>query len=337
MRMSVLAGITSLMLTAPAAAQLFDSHDVIQLEIEAPLRALTADRYDNPYRPAQLRYYDDNGAVVSLPIEIRTRGKTRRRADICAFPPLRIRFGNAADTIFSGQPSLKLVTHCQNRDGYDQHVLQEYLAYRVYNQLTTRSFNVRLVSVSYLEGERVAATRYAFFIEDWRTVADRNSLTANTIDGGINIATLSVSDMNRVALFQYLIGNDDWSALWPEPDENCCHNMRPLITPDERVVPLPYDFDFARIVNVPYAMENGIFANVVSRSYGGLCATQSELAAALDQFRERRSLIYAVYESEPLLVSRQRRFAISALDRFFDVINNPNLVERRMTSKCQLD
>ena len=337
MRTAVLAGIVSLALAAPAAAELFNSHDVIPLEIEAPLRALTGDRFDNPYRPASLRYTNDAGAAVELPIEIRTRGKTRRREDICAFPPLRIRFDDADDTLFAGQPSLKLVTHCQNRDSYDQYILKEYLAYRAFNQLTSRSFNVRLVHVRYYEGERLRTTRYAFFIEDWRTVAQRNGLTAEPIDGAINIASLSAPDMNRVAVFQYMIGNDDWSALWPEPNENCCHNVRPVITPEGEVVPLPYDFDFARIVGTPYAITNGVYTNVISRRYGGLCPTQPSLPATLDEFYELRDVIFAVYESESLLGSRQLQSSTSALERFYNVIDDPKLVDRRMTRRCQND
>lgn len=321
--------------SASLGAELFEERSVLPLELDAPLRSLISNRHgESPYHPAELRYRGTDGSDVVLPVEVRTRGKTRRRPDICAFPPLRVRFDDANNSLFGGQRSLKLVTHCQDRDSYDQLVLQEYLVYRAYSQLTTRGHRVRLVQISYLEGDNLRTTRYGILLEDWRAVAERNDLIAQPIDGAVNINKLSAFDMNRVALFQYMIGNDDWSALWPEPDEDCCHNMRPLIDADGMVVPLPYDFDFARIVNVPYAATNGVFANTVGRLYGGLCPTQADLPAALELFRQRREMIYSVYRTETALNPRPLKFSLAALDRFYNVINDPDLVARRMTSKC---
>ncbi|MCZ6709550.1 MAG: hypothetical protein O7B25_04225 [Gammaproteobacteria bacterium] len=319
---------------------LFDRSELMVFELTAPFRHLIRDRYgQSTYNAAQLSYRDLDGGEVILPIEIRTRGKTRRRKDYCEFPPLRLRFGaGTTDTQFDGEKSLKLVTHCNDRDSFDQYVLQEYLAYRVYRQLTERSHRVRLAQVTYVESEgRVLTTRYGILLEGWKSVAERNNLVAAEVDGAVNIEKLSPTDANRVAVFQYMIGNGDWSVLWPEPKENCCHNTKPLLAPDGTVVPLPYDFDFAGIVNTPYAVSPDGSSNVRLRRYRGLCATQSQLSAILPLFRNNREAIYALYRDQSGMSPRRLRSALSYLDSFYKVINDPNQVERRMIRRCRSD
>jgi hypothetical protein len=309
-------------------------------ELTAPFKKLTGDRYGpSTYHPGQLSYRDRDGHEEILSIEIRTRGKTRRRKDYCEFPPLRLRFGaDATDTPFDGEKSLKLVTHCNDKDSFDQYVLQEYLAYRVYRQLTERSHRVRLAQVTYVESQgRVRATRYGILLEGWKSVARRNDLVAAAIDGAVDIDKLSPADANRVAVFQYMIGNRDWSVLWPEPKENCCHNTKPLLAPDGTVVPLPYDFDFSGIVNTPYAVAPGGRTNVRMRRYGGLCATQAQLTEVLPLFRNNKEAIYRLYQDQPGMTPRRRRTALSYLDGFYKVINDPDQVERRMIRRCRSD
>ena len=320
--------------------RLFDGNETITLELRAPLNSLMNDRHGkSAYRPAQLSYVGDDSeqAAVTVPVEVRTRGKTRRRKDYCAFPPLRLRFGDGADgTLFAGQRSIKLVTHCHDKDSYEQYLLLEYLAYRAYNQLTERGLRVRLVRMSYVHSKgRLRTTRHGILLEDWRTAATRNGLGSDDVNGAVNIDKLSSADANRVAVFQYMIGNQDWSLLWPEPDESCCHNVKPLLAPEGLVVPLPYDFDFSGIVNAPYATARGGGSNVRLRRYGGLCTTQGELAAALPPFVEHKEAIYALYRDQPELSARRLRSALSYLDGFYRLIDDPQQVEKRMVRRCR--
>ena len=320
---------------------LFERADLIALEFEAPFGSLALERFGkSDYHTGELRYREVDGREVVIPLEVRTRGKTRRRKEFCSFPPLRLRFEPDAtrDTLFAGLRTLKLVTHCRNSESYEQLVLQEYLAYRVYNQLTDRSHRVRLAEVTYLEsGGRPRTTRYGILLEDWRSVASRNGLTPAEVSGGVNIEKLSPPDMNRVAVFQYMISNEDWSALWPEPDEDCCHNTKPLLSPDGWVVPLPYDFDFAGIVNAPYAIPKPPSRSVRVRQYRGLCLTQSTLPDALALFREQREAIYALYRNQPGITPGRLSSTLAYLDRFYEVIDDPEQVERRMIRRCKKD
>ncbi len=322
-------------MAAPSA--LFDEGATLDLELEAPLKMLKQDRHGkSEYRPAELRYLGPAGRRVALPVEVRTRGKTRRDEDVCSMPPLRVRFDDAASagTIFAGQPALKLVTYCRDSDSFDQLVLLEYLAYRSYNALTHQSHRVRLVRISYLERGKRRTTRYGIFLEDWREVALRNDLTAEPVDGAVNVAKLNQEAASRVAVFQYLIGNEDYSLLWPEPDEACCHNVKPLLDGDGRVVPLPYDFDYSGLVNAPYAVAKNPRRKVRQRAYRGPCEAQQGLDAALELMLHRREDIYAVFRAQAELSSAKLKSSLGYLDRFYDLISDPAQVEKRLRRRC---
>ena len=53
------------------------------------------------------------------------RGITRRDSEICPFPPLRVVFTEKppAMSLFKGQKSLKLVTHCRPAESFQQYLL----------------------------------------------------------------------------------------------------------------------------------------------------------------------------------------------------------------------
>ncbi len=124
--------------------------------------------------------------------------------------------------------------------------------------------------------------------------------------------------------------------LWPETNSNCCHNSKPLFV-DDWVIPLPYDFDFAGIVNAPYAVAKPPNRNVRNRRYGGLCHTQEKLKATLEMFRERRAAIEELYRDEPGLGERERASTLAYLDKFYAVIDDPAMVERRLLRRCKKD
>ncbi|MDH3409035.1 MAG: hypothetical protein OEN51_06700, partial [Gammaproteobacteria bacterium] len=129
---------------------LFDHDDTLNVELEGPFGWLTRERPDEEEVPGKFRFNADDGSTVELDVVIRTRGKNRRDKETCRFPPLRLNFKRSQtdDTLFDKQDKLKLVTHCRsNSERYDQAVVSEYLAYRILNTLTDRSFRARLLRI----------------------------------------------------------------------------------------------------------------------------------------------------------------------------------------------
>lgn len=323
----------------PPAQPLFDSDEILHLEIQLPFRQLEKDRKGTPeYFPGQLTYFDAEGQAETVDIDLRSRGKLRRSAKTCAFPPIKIRLHNGARTgLFENQKTLKLVTHCQNKNINDQYVLKEYLAYRIYNLLTDYSVKARLAKVSYRQGEKQIAQRYAIILEHWKMVAARTRTTSVKTEGAIDIEKLSNFETSLMGLFQYMIGNDDWSALKPAADNECCHNVRHVLTTDNKIMPLPYDFDFSGLVDASYAVSRLGTDNVRKRRYLGLCKSQVELANTIVHMQNSREEIDNRVHQLDALSSRESKRTLKYFDRFYEVLDDPKKLEKRVLSRCRED
>ena len=135
-------------------------------------------------------------------------------------------------------------------------LLLEYSAYRLYNQLTPASHRVRLATIDYVGSDnRPLTTRIGFFLEDIDDVAARNGMRRAATGERIGSSQLSSADAARLAMFEYMISNLDWSMRAGPPGDRCCHNSRLLGRAGAAInlFPVPYDFDFSGLVSAPYA------------------------------------------------------------------------------------
>ncbi len=319
---------------------LFADDAILDVTIEAPLTTLMRERPDTEYLPARMTLETPYAATVELDLKIRTRGNYRRDPEHCDFAPIRLNFlkGQVKGTLFDGQDKLKLVTHCRSKStSFPQHVLREYLAYRFFAELTPISYSVRLLNITYIDTEGgTTLTRPAFVIEDDEDVADRNDLKVVEIRR-IRYDQLDPNRQNLVHLFEYMIGNTEYSFVNPEPDKACCHNADVLsATGGPPYLPLPFDFDFAGIVNAPYAQPNPRYPidDVRIRFCKGLCENNELLPATTQRFLdEHGDFITIVDQLEPL--SRRSRLSVrNYLNAFLDRIEDERSRERYLVDKC---
>lgn len=327
-------------IAAPAAAQqpkpLFASSDPIHIVIQAPLQSLSRNRSSNHVVQGTLT--DPSGQ--SLPISLRARGITRRATDVCDFPPLRVQFTSApvATSLFAGQNKLKLVTHCRNSPSFQQYVLLEYAAYRMYNLLTPHSFRVRLANIDYRdESGRPIVSRVGYFLEDLADVARRNGTRETHAPQMIPAADLAPQDAARYGLFQHMLANHDWSMRAGPVGSDCCHNGELIgpLGPGTAIV-IPYDFDFSGFVNAPYATppEALHIGSVRQRVYRGYCIHNAEALAAARQMREAKPQLIAAITSTPGLEPRTQARAIAFLEPFFADIATDEAVNTRLLRRC---
>ena len=331
-------------LAAPAvaapAASLFAASDPIRIAIKGPIGA-AARSAPGKGRPATLTVAGSESHSILLS----PRGITRRLSEICTFPPLRVEFAAkpAAASLFAGQKRLKLVTHCHRDASFQQHVLLEYAAYRLFNALTPASFRARLVAIDYAEADgRPLISRYGFFIEDVDHVARRNGLREAKTGDAVAALALSPRDAARYALFQYMIGNLDWSMRAGPAGRGCCHNSRligPGTGPASALIPVPYDFDMSGLVNAPYAVPpEGIpVESVRQRRYRGLCQHNGEALSVANEFRVRRGDLLRALAEIPQLEERTRRSAAAYLQDFFADIADDGSVARLLRTCVRLN
>lgn len=326
-------------LSAQSGTALFAADATLRIELRGPISAL-AKGTPSP-RPAQLSL---TGAGESHAVMLTPRGITRLRRETCQFPPLRVEFAArpAATSLFSGQRRLKLVTHCRPAAGFQQHVLLEYAAYRLYNLLTPESFRARLAIIDYVDGNgTVFISRVGFFLEDKDDIGRRVGLRSAAVADSVGWERLEPRAAARSALFQYMIGNLDWSMRAGPKGEGCCHNSRLFAAPgaradDANLVTIPYDFDFSGLVDAPYATPpDGLnLATVRQRVYRGFCRHNGEALAAAADFRSKRAALLAELARIPELDERSRRKAIAYLEDFFSDIATDERASDKVLKRC---
>ena len=319
--------------------KLFETDEILPITLTAPWQDLERNRkYQGPY-PATIDYKGPDGRYYTHDLTVERRGIKRQEA--CRIPPVKLRFekDEVKDTVFRGQDSLKLVTHCQNSDRYDQYYLLEMMAYRIYNLINDFSFRVRPLSITYKDSEENDADRFGFLIEDDSDVAKRNGLKKLEIPK-VSPSRLDSATSSDFALFQLLIGNLDWSALIG-PDGECCHNAK-LVAPrplkdGDTIWPVPYDFDASGFVDAPYAMppEGLGIENVTQRMYRGYCVHNDTLEASRQKILGLEAEIFAVLDSDPRLTDRSKKKASGYLEKYFELLRDDKDFERLVVRRCR--
>ncbi|MFT4565763.1 MAG: hypothetical protein ACI9FN_000716 [Saprospiraceae bacterium] len=314
------------------STNLFDSEQVIELTLSSDLKAVFRDRGDDPeYHPASLHYESEN-QVIHLPVKIKTRGHFRKLSENCNYPPFKLNFSKSTilvNTLFEGQNKLKLVTPCRS----DKLVIHEYLVYKLYNLLTPKSFKVRLVKVIFHDSheDENSDSYYAILIEDETQMASRNQ-AISIEEIGLRPENTRRPDFLRMALFQYMIGNTDWSVQYQQ-------NIK-LLAADSIGIKsvVPYDFDHAGIVRAAYAKPAAALKmkSKFERRYRGFCISQMfEYSEIFEIFRQKKNEIYSLYEDNFLLSEKYKKQTIKFLDQFYKTINNPKKAKRAFTYPCK--
>ena len=318
---------------AAEAPLLFEAHDPLTMTIRANIDQLEEDRdQEEEEREGSVRVTTADGTTLDLDLQIRTRGRFRLERSTCRFPPLRLnlRKGQLEGTFLEGQDKLKLVTHCRDDDRYEQNLLEEYLVYRMFNQITDRSFRVRLARITYEDtgGRYDPMTRWGFLIEDEELMAERLGGTLLETEA-IHPAQMTGPNTGLVTLFQYMVGNTDFSLFQD-------HNAK-LVDLGREIVPVPYDFDWTGFVNAPYAQPNPRLPieSVRERVYRGLCRRDVDFGALYALFNARRGAIEELIRAQEGLGEDEKGDALAYIGQFYDTINDEDAARRRIESACR--
>ena len=314
--------------------RLFRSAEVLPITLTADFGAVQRDRNPESEQtfPATIDYPLEDGTTASTPIRVRTRGHSRRKNQTCAFAPLRLEFDKPLmkGTVFAGHNNLKLGTHCRNVNEFEEYVLREHTAYRIYNLITPQSFRTRLAKATYVDAKnkRTIGTRYALLIEDDDDVADRLRGRIMSMPG-IPFTAMDMETLTRMFLFEYMIGNTDVSAANQ-------HNVRLVQTSEGRRYPVPYDFDYSGLVDTTYSVPDKQFniANVRERLYRGPCRTPADLEPFFQQLRDLKPEVMALYDTQADLSQGYRRRAKDYLEEFYRTIDRPGSVKRAFVDGC---
>lgn len=311
---------------------LFTNDEILNLSLRFDITSYKRKKPKEEYMDAILTYHLNDKDSINKKIRLKSRGEMRN--GYCDFPPIRLNFSKAdfqkPDIKKIGK--IKLVTHCTY--GNEENLLKEYLIYKLYNVLTDTSFRVRLLKMEYINTFKKSKpiNTYAFFIEPVEMLAERTgSVEVNNLK--LTQKNIYPSMMDRAAIFNYMVGNTDWSV----PN---LHNVKVLskLSFDNSNLGMivPYDFDYSGLVNADYAVpfEGLGIKSVTERRYVGICRSEETFIQAVQEFRDKKDEFYRVITEFPLLKERTKKEMTGYLDSFFNGFDNRYSVVQNILSGC---
>ena len=251
--------------------EFFFLDEPINLTMEFNIKEFKKARRKTDYHPAKMTNHVSDSFEVNHDVRVRARGEFRR--ENCTMPPywINVRYSGIEAEEFRDFRKMKMVTRCKEAGPYADYVLKEYLLYRIYSLITDYSFRVRLVRVKYIDTgkKNQVLENWAFLIEPEEMLAKR--LNAKLIPSDrLSIRTVNPEIMDLMALFQYMVGHGDFSVTGR-------HNLKIIVLKDPTgprgFLPVPYDFDYAGLVDAHYAMpqETLDISSVKERYFLGAC------------------------------------------------------------------
>jgi len=315
-------------LTAQAkidSIQLFIDEKPIAVTLVSDFKKLFNTKKETPWQESVITFrMPDSATVVTETVQMRARGNFRKTE--CYMPSLMVNFHNSTSPQLYQLDKLKIVSGCGTATRDEQLVLKEYLAYKMYNLITPLSFRTRLIRTSFEDskGKIKKYTTWGFFIEDVDDMAKRNK--SKEYETATEQRNTNPERMTLVALFQYLIGNTDWSV----PNFHNIKLVTPKDNPTSSPLPIPYDFDFAGMVDADYATPAEILGTekVTERVYRGFPRPLEEINAALNILKAKRNDFNNLVMNCEQLPLSSRKEIVKYFDGFYKIADNPKDVQR---------
>ena len=310
----------------------WQSKEVLQFHLTTDMKKFVKGKTAEEKQAALLKYIDKNGQEKRHTVKIRARGNMRK--DICYFPPIKLYYPeDFLDSMGFNKKynDYKLVFSCQSTSTYQDYVLKEFLIYQLYNLLTDLSYQVQLIhlTIEDSENKRKTIESYGFIIENDEEMADR--FGGELIEPRILSPRAIIPEhYDRMALFQYMIGNTDWYMYNK-------HNMKILKREvDSYPIIIPYDFDYSGIINASYAVphEKLPIEYVRERFFLGMCREEGVYTPSLQLFRDKKAAILAACENFDLLNEKARKNTINYLNGFFNILEDDKKTRRNIIEHC---
>ena len=312
---------------------LFTRDDILELSLRFDVTQYKRKKPKDEYLDAVLTYHISKTDSINKNIRLKSRGQFRN--GYCDFPPIALNFKKTEFKMgdLNKLEKMKLVTHCQS--GNEDIVFKEYLIYKLYNVLTDSSFRVRLLKINYINTFKQSKPirSYAFFIEPLDLLAERT----NSVP--VEVLTLSQKNivpemMDRMAIFNYMIGNTDWSV----PGQHNCKVLASLRTDRSDLgMIVPYDFDYSGLVNATYAVpaEGLGIESVRQRIYLGTCRTEEVYLNALKEFADKKESFYKVIREFQYLDDRTKKDMVRYLDEFYSGFDKKTSIVYNLLNQCK--
>lgn len=301
-----------------------------KIVIGTDMKKLVRDKMKEEYQETSFQLIDENGdKELDLRGRIRARGNMRKQ--VSYYPPVKIDFKKSTlDSLgFLKLDKLKLVFPKDRGTISQRRLLKEFFLYELYASIDSTSIRVKLVDVFINHKGKEKFYFTGFFIEDEKEYARRNN--AIIVERGrVRSAVLDRNSFLKMVFFQYMISNTDYSVIHK-------HNLEIVKLPQvEKIVAVPYDFDYSGFVGQDYALPNPkLPISDVNQRYffPWYQISEAEYNHMIEYFRSLEDDIYALCESSDYMDSRTIKESKSYLLGFFKLLKKPKRLKSAFVKK----
>ena len=306
-------------------------YEPLNITIETDLKQLKSEKTDETWQPAIFQVLQGDSAVLRFNVQVAARGNMRKKT--CDFPPIKIKFyaDETANDSIADVNELKLVTSCHKTEQNEEWVRKELVVYQLYNLLADQSFRVKQANVKITSPDKKSSPveSFAFFIENEKELAAR--LGGKPIKPKIvSLKIMDTTAYDRACLFQYMIGNTDWSI-------RVRHNVKVIyFSGRNKAAPIPYDFDYCGLVGTNYAAPSPEIPiqTVKERYFMGPCRSAAHYQQVFDFFLSKKQAMLDHIEQSDFLAKDSKKQMDNYLDEFFQVIEKPATAKREIIQNC---
>lgn len=288
--------------------------EVMNVEIKTNMEVLRSIRKSKDDVNATISFVDQQGQLQEWNAKLEARGHFRRMncEDI---PPLKVNFkkGDLRDRNLADFDDLKLVNTCvENQEEAQALLMKEYLAYVLYQRLSPYSFRVQLLKITYIDivtGQE--EEKLGFVIEDTAQLKARLNAASCKDCFYADVDRFQPESLKKMVLFQYMIGNADWSM-----ESN--RNLKILVI-DSVLYPIPYDFDFSGMVNASYSIPNNNVGQhrIQDRVLMGMPSVLNDLDETIDFYKKNKAGIFDTVSESKFLQLKSRLEVKAYLKSFY--------------------
>ncbi len=110
-----------------------------------------------------------------------------------------------------------------------------------------------------------------------------------------------------------------------------------LAAQDAQVIPVPYDFDAAGLIDAPYAMPQTALGqrNVRDRVFRGFCRSEPYLSDAVAKFQSVRGEVFALIDGLAGLDARTRQRVVRFVEGFYAILDDDKKFAEEISGACR--
>ncbi len=291
------------------------------IKVKTDLKQLIKKKDKEEYQAAHFTFLANSGDTLEMKAKIRSRGNVRK--EVCYYPPIKVKF-KKKDLAAMGLDTLnkfKMVIQCNRGKSGQQYLFKEHLIYKLYEAIGDVYYKARPIKMEFDQAGKEDQILYGFLLEEEEEFKVRYA--GDLIEAGrLRTRMIQRSAYLKMCFFQYMVLNTDWSDI----NMHNLEYMRP--GGNDLFVPVPYDFDYAGLVETGYAVphESLPIDDVKKPHFRGRDVEEDEALQTAKWFLSKKEELEKIVADYPHLDEKEKSFFRGRLKEFFSVLESKKRV-----------